>query len=339
MELSSIYSFDNLFNSFEESRSTRTKAKYDGESMLSIYSLSDMDFYKTQGLYPVHINRKGRIRDINAPHMEERFVQRCFVQNCLFDIFKKSAVSGNILGNGYGFDQAYIKTRKDITTIYKHYGTDAYVLVMDFKQYFDNIDPDKAIEILFKGYENNSIINQTKEFIYGQENGIPFGSPTAQCIAIFYPKLFDHYIVEKLGIKQFTRYLDDSYIMHHSKEYLEECLDKLNTVCEKNHIKLNNKKTKICKITDFEFLKIRFQVSDTGKIYTSIEQQKIKSYKKKFNALYEKYNSGELDIDYIKQVYKSTMDYLSYGNKKTIRQFKDFLYTLFTREEILCITR
>lgn len=50
---------------------------------------------------------------------------------------------------------------------------------------------------------------------------------TSQVLAIFYLNDLDHYIKEILKIKYYVRYQDDFLLLHPSKEYLKECLDKI----------------------------------------------------------------------------------------------------------------
>ena len=54
----------------------------------------------------------------------------------------------------------------------------------------------------------------------------------------------DHYIKEELKIKYYVRYQDDFLLFHQSKEYLQECLQKIKVFLKKEKLKLNPK-TKI----------------------------------------------------------------------------------------------
>ena len=61
--------------------------------------------------------------------------------------------------------------------------------------------------------------------------------------------------------------MDDSYLIHYSKQYLVELLEKLKVMYADYGIKLNEKKTCIVPLRQgFTFLKTRFFITDTGKI-------------------------------------------------------------------------
>jgi len=52
----------------------------------------------------------------------------------------------------------------------------------------------------------------------------------------FYLNDMDHFIKEKLKIKYYVRYQDDFILFHQSKEYLKECLEKINKFLEKEKL-------------------------------------------------------------------------------------------------------
>jgi len=64
---------------------------------------------------------------------------------------------------------------------------------------------------------------------------------TSQIMAIFYLNELDHFIKEKLHIKYYIRYMDDLILLHHDKEYLKECLKKIEEKIEGLKLHLNNK--------------------------------------------------------------------------------------------------
>lgn len=53
--------------------------------------------------------------------------------------------------------------------------------------------------------------------------GIPIGNQTSQWFAVMYLSGLDHFIKEKLGIRYYGRYMDDFYLIHEDKAYLQCC--------------------------------------------------------------------------------------------------------------------
>ena len=90
--------------------------------------------------------------------------------------------------------------------------------------------------------------------IDNEEKGLGIGNMTSQVLAIFYLNYLDHYVKEELKIKYYIRYQDDFLLFHSNKEYLKECLEKIEEFLKKEKLSLN-KKTRIYKNTNnFIFL-------------------------------------------------------------------------------------
>ena len=98
-----------------------------------------------------------------------------------------------------------------------------------------------ALDIVFK-------------IIDSEKTGLGIGNMTSQVLAIFYLNDLDHYIKEELKIKYYVRYQDDFLLFHKSKEYLNQCFEKIKNFLAKEKLELN-KKSRIYKNTNhFIFL-------------------------------------------------------------------------------------
>ena len=65
----------------------------------------------------------------------------------------------------------------------------------------------------------------------------------------------------------YGRYMDDFYLIHESKEYLQACLLLIEHECAKLGIALNPRKTRVVKLTrGFTWLKKRIFYTETGRI-------------------------------------------------------------------------
>jgi hypothetical protein len=141
--------------------------------------------------------------------------------------------------------------------------------MIDFARFFDNIDHETLFTLLRKYIKDERTLALTESFIrvFGEGKSLGLGSQVSQISAIFYPDLLDHYIKEKLRIKYYGRYMDDLYLFHESKDYLENCLKQIEKVCDGLKITVNRKKTKIIKLSHgAEFLKGKYTLLPSGKI-------------------------------------------------------------------------
>ena len=80
----------------------------------------------------------------------------------------------------------------------------------------------------------------------------------------------------------YARYMDDGYLIHTSKEYLQKCLVQMQEVCASLGIILNTKKTKIKRLSEgFKFLQVRFKLTETGKVLRKMSYETIKKMRRK----------------------------------------------------------
>lgn len=200
-----------------------------------------------------------------------------------------------------------------------------YVLLFDFKNYFGNIDHDIAKQIIRRAFDDDKIVWLTNRFIDSyyehylkmaikkgenpdtvEHKGLGLGSEDNQTIAVSYPNRLDHYIKEVLQIHEYARYMDDGYLIHESKEYLEYCLQEIRRICAELKIELNEKKTRIVKLSHgFTFLKTQIYLTDTGKILRKPCRKAVVRQRRKLVRQYRKLLAGELSFEDIRCSYAS----------------------------------
>lgn len=140
---------------------------------------------------------------------------------------------------------------------------------------------------------------------YEKGRGLGIGSLSNQIFAIFYLNGLDHYIKEKLGIKEYIRFMDDGIIFSNDKSYLQAVKNIIDY--ELSKVKLNlNKKTEICNsIQGFDFVGYRFSIKN-GKLLIRVKNKTKKRMKKKFKIL-GKYDEEKLVR--VKASYKGVLKY------------------------------
>lgn len=134
------------------------------------------------------------------------------------------------------------------------------------------------------------------------DKGLELGSEVSQILALYYPDKVDRYIKEQLRVKYYGRYMDDGYLIHHDKEYLKEVKDNIFRIAKTLDIRMNEKKTFIHKIDQgVIWLKIRYTLGETGKIYKRPNKQNIVRMRRKL----KKYKKNNVSMENIKQSYTS----------------------------------
>ena len=121
----------------------------------------------------------------------------------------------------------------------------------------------------------------------------------------------DHYIKEVLHIRGYGRYMDDGYLIHESKEYLQVCLREIRKLCDELGIVLNEKKTQIVKLSHgFTWLKCRFYLTDTGRVVQKIYKKSVVRQRRKLKALRRLFDLGKLSLE---DVYISFQSWRAYA--------------------------
>lgn len=220
--------------------------------------LEDLKNYKNKPHQPKEIydgiSRKKRT--IIVPSFREQVIHHLLI-NALKPIFLQG-----IYEHAYGSipKRGVHKAKK---VIEKWIRTDWencwYVLKIDIKKYFENIDHQILKEKLFKIIKDQKVIQLLFTIINVCDKGLPLGFYTSQWLSMWFLKDFDHYVKEKLRVRHYIRYMDDIIIFSNSKEELHQFLKDIKNYLEENKLELN-RKTQIfpLELRPLDFMGFRF---------------------------------------------------------------------------------
>ena len=159
---------------------------------------------------------------------------------------------------------------------------------------------------------------------------LPIGNLSSQTLAILYLNEMDYYIKEKLKVKFYLRYQDDGVLISEDKNFLKECLKKIEKIIKKYKLEFNNK-TRMYKLTSgFEFLGFRF-IKIKNKLVIKVKNQTKRKFKRKIKKLYKLYKMNKINFDRIKMIESSYKGHLKYGNtnKLIINTKKLYEYSFY----------
>lgn len=322
-----VYTFGNLYDAYQKSKKgvmwKASTQKYKANALLHVfedYERLKNRTYKSKGFYEFDIFERGKPRHIKSVHISERVVQKCLCNESIVPIVSRSLIYDNgacIAGKGIDFTLNRLDTH--LHRHYRRHGRDGYVLLFDFSKYFDNISHEALIKIVNKLPIDLELKKSMCYFIkqFGHK-GLGLGSQISQICALLLPNALDHMIKEELHIKGYGRYMDDGYLIHHDKEYLKACKNRIQDKCNELGIVLNLKKTQIVKLSKgFPFLKVRFLLSETGKVIRLVNKASVVRQRRKLKSFYRKYLNGEMlayDIECSYQSWK--------GHVKKVRSYQ-----------------
>lgn len=271
----------------------------------------------SQGFIEFELCERGKMRHIKSVHFKERVVQRSLCDNALVPVLKNSLIYDNgasIKDKGIHF--ALNRVKEHLHRYYREngYSNQGYVLMVDFSKYFDSIQHQPVFDKLERAFTDQRIVDLCKSFIrpFG-EKSMGIGSQISQIVAVSYPDSIDHFIKQELGIKYYARYMDDSYLIHSDKAYLQHCRDILIEKYAELGITVNRKKTQIIKLPHgFTFLKARYILTDTGKVLMKpckASLTRMRRKLKKFKALLDEH---KMTLDDIRLSYMCWRGYISH---------------------------
>ena len=339
-----VFTFENLYASYKKCRrgvgwkvSTQI---YNANALLNVYRtykrLHDGTF-RSDGFFEFDIIERGKPRHIQSVTIRERVVQRCLCDYSLTPILSRSFIYDNgacLKGKGCSFTAK--RFEKHLHDHIRRYGTDGYILIFDFSKYFENVSHELLFSILESVYTDRRILALLRHFIeaFG-DKGLGLGSQISQILALAAADSLDHYIKERLRIKGYDRYMDDGVLISHSREVLVEALDEIERICASKGITLNPKKTRIQRITQpFSFLKVRYFVTESGKVIKKPNPKGIAKMRQKLRSFKELIDAGEMTEGQAKESFQAYIAHIDrLDSNKTESSLIHHFISLFTQKE------
>lgn len=249
---------------------------------------------------------RGKKRHIQSVHIRERIVQRCLCDYCLTPLLEPTFCYDNCASQkGKGVDFAIGRVKRHIQKFYREHGTDGYVLLYDYSDYFGSIDHDIIMSMAQKYVTDDRLLNLIRMFVDMSPQGLGLGSQVSQVLSLFAASPIDHMIKDKLHFKYFVRYMDDGWVLHHDKQELQDLLSKIETESAKYKLALSEKKTRIVSLKHFRFLKKRFSLTDSGKIIVKLAPSSIVRTRRKLKKFPKLCAKGRMKLSHVETSYKS----------------------------------
>lgn len=354
-----IYNFSNIKRAFYNARhgkiNNSTANKFEINLLSECVILSDELKYKR---YSAGKSTKFKVyrpkeRDIESSTFRDKVVQHSYCDNILYDAIANRLIFDNYAsqhGKGTHFALDRLKGHlrhyffsnkaagekyrkgKSLPLIPVEQGNyaEGWILKCDIRKFFANINHNIVKDKLLKILEDEDLIWLSDSIIdsvnVDSGVGLPIGYQSSQLYALLLLDGLDHLIKEKLHIKGYGRYVDDFYLIHKDKTYLQHCLKVITDYLSEYGLELN-KKTQILPIKNgIDFLGFHTYLTNTGKVICKLRKSSKESMKRKLRKFKEKYDEGTMTIDEINQSYMGWRTHASYGNTYHLIQNMDDYY-------------
>jgi hypothetical protein len=334
--------FNSLYNAYRLARRGKrwkfAVVRYEIDELENLMFLHFMLTSKQYRLSPYNCfmvyEPKERLIMYNS--FRDKIVQHSLCDNVLEPALSPTFIYDNYAsqkgkGTHFGLDRlSYFMGR-----FYRLHGSaDGWVLKCDIAKYFYRIDHGVLKKQLRKLIKDRDVLWLLYMIIDSTPNpGIPIGNHTSQWFAVLYLSGLDHFIKERLGIKFYGRYMDDFYLIHEDKAYLQYCLQEIRKIVGDLGLELNHKTAIFPLSQGIDFLGFRTYLTDTGKVVRKIRSEsknRIRRKLKKFRGLLD---DGKVDFETVLASYNSWTGHAAHGNSyHLIRETDALFFSLFRKE-------
>lgn len=266
------------------------------------------DTYKVRKTYKFTINERGKIRHIDAPYIKDRLVHKVLSNEILIRIYNKHLIYDNGASqNNKGFIFALNRVKNALIKYYREYGSNGYVLLIDYSKFFDNCSHNVIKEYHNRLIRNNYTSKVIEDYLF-IGSGLALGIELAQREASIIPNILDHFIENKGYFIE--RYMDDTIILINSLKDAKNILKEYTSLADKLNIKISPNKTKIVSLNEyFIYCKWHFKLLNTGKVIMVPNKKTIYRQRRKIRKMVSKNLFNEINI--VKTSFKA---YLNIGN-------------------------
>ncbi len=377
MSMESVYNANNLYNAYIQSRKgvewKEAVQKYESNFLLNLLHTKKalmQGTYKPKPMTEFKLSERGHTRHIKAQHISDRVVQRSLNDNVLLPKVRPMLIYDNgasLKDKGLSFAKKRFEIH--LRNAYKEYGGDAYILLMDFSKYYDNVRHKEALAMfakvleadeleflakcfeefavdvsymsdaeyavcmdkMFNAVEHTKMPKPTAERTKVMRKSLGIGNQSAQITGIFYPYAMDNYCKTVKGIKYYGRYMDDTYIIMQDKEALKRLYEEIKAICEGLGIFINLKKTHIRKLKGWiTWLKVNYKIKPSGGLIRKVHSDTFRRERRKLKRFHQQYMAGKMSYDHIKKCYASWRgSYKRYDSGIKLKKMDNYFNELF----------
>lgn len=287
--------FEKMYDAFlraKKNKSTREEImefEYNIEKNIIslLYELKTKRY--TIGNYKTFVIYEPKERIIKSLPFRDRVVHQWYVYEFLIpNVVPRFIYDSYACIKGRGTHNAVKRLENFMLKAKIKYG-DYYIIKMDIKKFFYNINTDILFNILKKYINDKELLNMSSKLIFeaNEKLGIPIGNYTSQYFANIYLNELDQFVKHKLKIKYYLRFMDDFVLLVENKDIAKKIFNEIE-IFLKDALKLEiNKKSRYYPSAmgvDF----CGYRVFHTHKLVRNRSKKQMRKRIKIWNILYKK---------------------------------------------------
>ena len=318
-----VTDFQNMYRAFRKARrgkgNKKSAARFDLAALDGIQTLIKQlqdGSYRISGYSEFKVY-EPKERLIQTSSFKDKVIQHSLCDNVLLPRMEKIFLLDNCAGQrGKGTLFGLDRLRHHMERFYSRYGRNGYILKCDIRKYFYSISHGQLKEIVryHFGYDPQ-VCRLCELFIESTPGkGLPLGNQISQGFALLYLDGMDKLICHELGIEYYGRYMDDFYLIHPSKGYLQHCLEVITAYLETLDLELNGK-TQIFPLKNgVSYLGFHTYITQDGKVIRRLKNQNKRNAQRKYIRMAKKVAEGTMSPARFWDSYRAWKNHISHGN-------------------------
>ena len=301
--------------------------------------------YETSQRRAFITRERGKTRYIHSSRIRDRVVRHALCDNVITPTFQKYLIHNNGASQkGKGLSFAREQFERDLHNYWlEHRSNDGYIVILDFKKFYDNMRHDLIKEIAdpkmdeFSAWLFDKIVDSFSvdvsymtDLEYARcmddifdsiayhkldpkrtgeklmRKSVEIGDQVSQNIGIFFPIRVDNYAKIVRGLKYYGRYMDDIYFLCQTPEEAHDIIRGITKSAEEIGLHINDRKTVIAKLSQtFTYLQIRYTLLPSGKVMKRINPKTVTRERRKLKAYKRLIGAGKISYEDVENAYKS----------------------------------
>lgn len=285
--------------------------------------------YHNRPLYSFSINERGKQRDIEAPHIDDRQIHKTLTKKVLLPLYLPTMIYDNgasLKGKGLLFSQTQFD--KSLKKHYNKYGMEGSIIIADCSNFFPSADRQiiKSRHQCLLDKRLVTTLDMITEIGKGK-TGVPLGIETAQLEMISLPSPLDNYMACQVGVS-IGHYMDDYHILVPPNRNPYEIASIFVSKAAEYGLTIKPHKIKIIPFgKPFKFCKAKRMWITEDKIIKRGCPDSIKRTRRKIHSF--KHNSN-MTYEDIYQSVNASLSYLNnYNNHKAFLRLSRLFYYLY----------
>ncbi len=348
-EFEKVIDFNNMYRAYRKAKGGKgykksaarfNVAALDGINILieqlktKTYRISDYNEFKVY---------EPKERIIKTTSFKDKVVQHSLCDNVILPKLESVFILDNCAGQkGKGTLFGLNRLGEQMQEFYHKHGHNGYILKCDISKFFYNIPHEQLKDIVEYHFSYDSDLCWLCNLFIDstEEKGLPLGNQINQGFALLYLDGMDKLIKGELGIEYYGRYMDDFYLIHHSKEYLKYCLEVITEFLKTLGLSMNGKTQIFPFKNGVNYLGFHTYVTSNGKVIRKLKNQNKRNAQRKYLKMAKLVACGRLSEEKFNASYNAWKNHISHGNcynlsKKMDSKIKEILM----KGEEKCLTK